>query len=38
MSEHEPVLIDQIEIHPSAYVFPNTFLAGAISVGAESSI
>ena len=38
MSEQLPVLHDQLEIHPSAYVFPNTFLAGAISVGPESSI
>lgn len=36
--EQPPVLIDQIDIHPSAYVFPNTFLAGTISIGPESSV
>ncbi len=38
MGEQPPVLIDEFDIHPSAYVFPNTFLAGAITVGPESSI
>lgn len=38
MSDHPPILIDRIDIHPSAYVFPSTFLAGKISVGPESSI
>lgn len=37
MSE-APILIDQFDIHPSAYVFPNTFLAGTISIGPESSV
>lgn len=38
MSEQPTVLRDQFDIHPSAYVFPNTFLAGTISIGPESSI
>lgn len=38
MGEQPQVLIDELDIHPSAYIFPNTFLAGAISIGAESSI
>lgn len=38
MSEKGPVLVDRFEIHPSAYIFPNTFLAGEISVGPESSV
>lgn len=31
-------LIDRFDIHPSAYVFPNAFLVGEISIGAESSV
>lgn len=38
MDEHLEALVDRIEVHPSAYIFPNTFLAGAISVGPDSSI
>ncbi|MGQ9928224.1 MAG: gamma carbonic anhydrase family protein [Chloroflexaceae bacterium] len=38
MNENALRLIDQISIHPSAYVFPNTFLAGTISIGPESSV
>jgi carbonic anhydrase/acetyltransferase-like protein (isoleucine patch superfamily) len=38
MSEQPSALSDQFDIHPSAYIFPNTFLAGAISIGPESSV
>ncbi len=38
MREPSPGLVNQIDIHPSAYVFPNTFLAGTIRIGAESSV
>jgi carbonic anhydrase/acetyltransferase-like protein (isoleucine patch superfamily) len=38
-NEQQPdVIIDQFEIDPSAYIFPQVFLSGQISVGAESSI
>lgn len=38
MGDQQGVLVDRFEIHPSAYVFPNTFLAGEISIGADSSV
>lgn len=38
MSEPLPTLLDQFEIDPTAYVFPNTFLAGTIRIGPQSSI
>lgn len=38
MNELPPPLLDTFDIHPSAYVFPNTFLAGEISIGPESSV
>lgn len=38
MDEQEPVLRDEFDIHPTAFIFPNTFLAGTITIGAESSI
>lgn len=38
---HDPapaVVVDDFTIHPTAYVFPQTFLSGTITLGAESSI
>ncbi len=34
----QTILEDHFDIHPTAYVFPQAFLAGTIIVGAESSI
>lgn len=38
MQDPYDVLLDRFTIHPSAYVFTQTFLAGEISIGAESSV
>ncbi len=38
MTEKPTELIDQFDIHPTAYIFPQTFLSGSITIGAESSI
>jgi carbonic anhydrase/acetyltransferase-like protein (isoleucine patch superfamily) len=38
MNRSMPALVDEFDIHPSAYVFPQAFLAGTISIGAESSV
>lgn len=37
-AEAPDVIIDDFIIHPTAYVFPQTFLSGRIIIGAESSI
>lgn len=38
MTEQPTALVDRFDIHPSAYVFPQTFLSGTITIGAESSV
>ncbi|RRR77386.1 MAG: hypothetical protein EI684_01540 [Candidatus Viridilinea halotolerans] len=38
MSEEGSILRDLFNIHPSAYVFPQTFVAGMITIGPECSI
>ncbi len=38
MTEQPTELVDRFDIHPSAYVFPQTFLSGTITIGAESSV
>lgn len=38
MNEQPSLLRDLFTIHPSAYVFPQTFLAGMITIGPECSV
>lgn len=38
MNDTIPTMVDEFDIHPSAYIFPQAFLAGKISIGAESSV
>jgi carbonic anhydrase/acetyltransferase-like protein (isoleucine patch superfamily) len=38
MDAHVSTLIDEFDFHPSSFVFPQAFLAGAITLGADSSI
>lgn len=39
-TNHQPedIIVDQFDIHPTAYVFPQVFMSGTITIGAESSI
>ncbi|PDW02236.1 nuclease A inhibitor family protein [Candidatus Viridilinea mediisalina] len=38
MNEQPSLLRDLFTIHPSAYIFPQTFLAGMITIGPECSV
>lgn len=38
MSEHHDAIVDRFDIHPSVYIAPHTYLAGTITIGADSSI
>lgn len=38
MADHPTELVDRFEIHPTAYIFPQVFMSGTITIGAESSI
>jgi carbonic anhydrase/acetyltransferase-like protein (isoleucine patch superfamily) len=35
---HPDAVVDQFDIHPSAYIAPQTFLAGRITIGPDSSV
>lgn len=38
MTDQPTELIDQFDIHPTAYIFPQVFMSGTITIGAESSV
>jgi len=36
--EQAQKLVDTFDIHPTAYIFPQVFMSGTITIGAESSV